>query len=145
MVERGSGRLKLVPVADAKAKILQPELEAHISKNVATIYSDGHPIYVFALNRKFAGKQKTIDRTKTYAIGDVHTNNIENAFGLFKRGLYGTFHKGSTKHLGRYCDEFSYRFNRRGQQPELFAQTTKALLNGERLTYNALTSPVSES
>jgi hypothetical protein len=88
---------------------LQPELERHISENVGTIDTDGHPIYVFALNRKFAGKQKTIDHNKAYAIGDVHTNTIESAFSLFKRGLYATFHQVSTKHLGRYCDEFSYR------------------------------------
>jgi hypothetical protein len=101
---------------------------------------------VFALKDKFLGKHRFLDHNKTYAIGDIHTNTIENAFSLFKRGLYGTFHRVSTKHLPRYCDEFSYRFNRRQQQPELFAQTTKALLNGERLTYEALTaSPVSES
>ncbi len=146
MVERGGGRLKLVPVADTKAAILQPLLEKHISENVATIYSDGHPIYVFALKNKWPGKHAVIDHTKTYAIGDVHTNTIENAFSLFKRGLYGTFHRVSTKHLSRYCDEFSYRFNRRKEQPQLFAETTKNLLNGERLTYDKLTaSEVSES
>jgi transposase-like protein len=140
MIERGTGRLKLVPVADAKAKILQPPLEQHISEHVGTIYSDEHPIYIFALKDKFPGKHKMIPHKHAYAIGDVHTNTIENAFSLFKRGLYGTFHKVSTKHLPRYCDEFSYRFNRRNQQPELFAHTTKALLHGERLTYNALTA-----
>jgi len=37
---------------------------------------------------------------------DTHTNTIENAFSLLKRGVYGTFHKVSIKHLGRYCHEF---------------------------------------
>lgn len=145
MVERG-GRLKLVPVADAKTKILKPQMEKHIAASVATIYTDGHPIYVFAINQKWAGKHKAIDHVHTYGIGDTHTNTIENAFSLFKRGLHGTFHQVSAKHLARYCDEFSYRFNRRKQQQEMFAETTKNLLNGERLTYSALTaSPVSES
>ena len=146
MVERGSGRLKLVPIADTKGKIMQPLLEKHISEQVATIYTDEHPIYVFALKSKFPGKHKTINHNRAYGIGDVYTNTIENAFSLFKRGLYGTFHQVSKKHLARYCDEFSYRFNRRKQQPELFAETTKNLLNGEKLTYEKLTaSPVSES
>ncbi len=146
MVERGGGRLKLVPVADTKAAILRPILEKHISEQVGTIYTDEHPIYIFALKDKFPGKHETISHKDAYGIGDVHTNTIENAFSLFKRGLYGTFHQVSKKHLARYCDEFSYRFNRRKEQPQLFAETTKNLLNGERLTYDNLTaSEVSES
>lgn len=141
MVERG-GRLKLVPVADAKARILRPELEKHISENVGTIYTDGHPIYVFAIKEKWPGKHQTIDHAHAYGIGDVHTNTIENAFSLLKRGLYGTYHRVSKKHLFRYCDEFSYRFNLRKQQPELFAATTKNLLHGETLTYQRLTKAV---
>jgi transposase-like protein len=146
MVERGGGRVKLVPVADTKSSILQPLLEKHISEQVGTIYTDGHPIYVFAVKSKWPGKHQAIDHNRTYGIGDVHTNTIENAFSLFKRGLYGTFHQVSTKHLARYCDEFSYRFNRRKEQPQLFAETTKNLLDGKALTYDKLTaSEVSES
>jgi hypothetical protein len=146
MVERDGGRLKLIPVADSKAKIFQPPLEKYIAKSVATIYTDGHPIYVFALKGKHAGKQQTIDHNKTYAIGSTHTNTIENAFSLFKKGLYGSFHHVSKKHLARYCDEFSYRFNRRKDQEGMFEQTAKRLICGEKLPYQALTaSTVSES
>lgn len=139
MVERG-GRLKLVPVADAKSAILKAPMEKHISHTVGTIYTDGHPIYVFAVKDKWAGKHKTIDHRYTYGIGDTHTNTIENAFSLLKRGLHGTFHQVSSKHLGRYCDEFSYRFNRRKDQANMFEETTKELLNGEKLSYKELTS-----
>lgn len=139
MVERGGGRLKLVPVEDTKAKILQPLLEKHISEQVGTIYTDEHPIYIFALKNKFPGKHKTIVHRLTYGIGDIHTNTIENAFSLFKKGLYGSFHHVSKKHLGRYCDEFSYRFNRRHDQEGMFEQTTKKLLQVKNLPYKALT------
>ena len=140
MVERGGGRLKLVPIEDTKKTILQPILEKHIAEGVGTVYTDGHPIYVYALRNKFPGKHERIDHNVAYGIGEVHTNTIENAFSLLKRGLHGTFHQVSKKHLGRYCDEFSYRFNRRKMQPEMFAETTKNLLNGERLTYQKLTA-----
>lgn len=68
MVERG-GRLKLIPVGDSKTRIMKPYLEKHISENVGTIYTDGHPIYVFALKGKFPGKHATIDHNKTYGMG----------------------------------------------------------------------------
>jgi hypothetical protein len=65
---------------------------------------------------------------------------------LLKRGIYGTFHKVSIKHLGRYCNEFSYRFNRRGEQLAMFDATLKNLTRGEVLPYKKLTaSKVSES
>jgi hypothetical protein len=43
-------------------------------------------------------------------------------------------------HLGRYCDEFSYRFNRRHSQEEMFGETVKGLLNGKPLQYKRLTA-----
>jgi hypothetical protein len=79
-------------------------------------------------------------------MGDTHTNTIENAFSLLKRGVYGTFHKVSIKHLGRYCNEFSYRFNRRGEQLQMFDAALKSILNEKALPYKKLTaSLVSES
>ena len=146
IVERGRGRLKLVHIADSKAAIIQPHLEKHISADVETVYTDGHVIYPFALKGKFPGKHKTIDHIKAYAIGDTHSNTIESAFSLFKRGLIGSYHQVSAKHLQRYCNEFSYRFNRRGEQDKLFVGTLKELLKREPLTYKALTaSGISES
>jgi ISXO2-like transposase domain len=77
-------------------------------------------------------------------MGENHTQHIESAFSLLKRGVYGTFHKVSIKHLGRYCNEFSYRFNRRGKQLQMFSETLKHLTRGKALSYSKLTSQVSE-
>jgi hypothetical protein len=81
-----------------------------------------------------------IDHIRTYVEGENHTNTIENAFSLLKRGVYGTFHKVSIKHLGRYCNEFSYRFNRRGEQLEMFDGTLKNMLHAKALQYKELTA-----
>jgi len=145
MVERG-GKIRLLPVPDAKRSILQPVLEKHISPDVAVIYTDEHPIYEYGLLDKFPGKHRAISHRHSYAIGSTHTNTIENAFSLFKRALRGSFHHVSIKHLHRYCKEFSYRFNRRGEQTQMFAGTVRNMLNGHALRYKALTaSTVSES
>ena len=65
---------------------------------------------------------------------------------MLKRGIYGTYHQVSIKHLGRYYNEFSYRFNRRGEQLQMFDGTLKNLVRGKVLPYAKLTaSQVSES
>ncbi len=87
--------------------------------------------------KKFAGKHKTINHTSSYVLGAVHTNTIENAFCLLRRGLYGTYHKVSIKHLPRYLAEFTYRFNRR-DVPDLFPQTLARLLNRINMPYREL-------
>lgn len=48
-----------------------------------------------------------------YVRGAFHTNGIENFWSLLKRGIYGIYHQISPKHLHRYCDEFSFRYNTR--------------------------------
>jgi hypothetical protein len=66
IIERGGGRLELIPIADAKKSIIQPALEKHVAKSVATIYTDGHPICVYSLRDKFPGKHERIDHNVAY-------------------------------------------------------------------------------
>jgi transposase-like protein len=139
MIERG-GKLRLIPVKDAKMESIGPMLSDHISPDVETIYTDAATTYAIYLSKNFAGKHKSINHIQSYAQGQTHTQHIENAFSLLKRGVYGTFHKVSIKHLGRYCDEFSYRFNRRGEQLAMFDGTLKNILNEKALPYKVLTA-----
>jgi hypothetical protein len=72
---------------------------------------------------------------REYVRGQVTTNTIESAFSLLKRGLYGTFHAVSPKHLHRYLAEFDFRYNAR--RIDDGARTALAIrsANGKRLTY----------
>ncbi|HKN76701.1 MAG TPA: IS1595 family transposase [Candidatus Acidoferrum sp.] len=142
LIERG-GKLKLVPVADNKMSIIEPVIEKHVSPD-ALLQTDDSAIY-HIIGKRHAGGHRTINHSSSYGIGENHSNTIENAFSLLKRGVYGTFHKVSIKHLGRYCNEFSYRFNRRGAQLEMFDATLKNLTRGEALPYSKLTEKVSAS
>jgi transposase-like protein len=137
MIERG-GKLRLIPLTDAKMAIIEPEIMKHISQD-ATLQTDESAVYHIIGKRHFDGRHRMINHKSVYAIGDNHTNTIENAFSLLKRGIYGTYHKVSIKHLGRYCNEFSYRFNRRGEQLQMFDATLKNLTRGEVLPYKKLT------
>jgi transposase-like protein len=73
-----------------------------------------------------------------FVAGMAHTNSIENFWSLFKRGVVGQFHKVSEKHLDRYLNEFTYRFNGR-EDDRLFQNTIKNLVNGKTLTFERLT------
>jgi hypothetical protein len=71
--------------------------------------------------------------------GDVHTNTIESAFSLFKRGVTGSFHRVSHKHLHRYLSEFEYRFNGR-KQSNLFGMVVGRMTQPGTMPYAALIS-----
>ena len=136
MIERG-GKLRLVPVKDAKLEITAPMLEKHVSQD-AILQTDEHPTFAIIGQRGYFADHRMINHQRSYASGANHTQHIESAFSLLKRGVYGTFHKVSIKHLGRYCNEFSYRFNRRGEQLAMFDATLKNLTRGTVLTYKDL-------
>lgn len=142
MIERG-GRLRFVPMKDAKMASIEPHLLKHVGPD-ALLQTDMSLVYGTIGRKRFPGRHRMIDHITSYALGENHTNTIENAFSLLKRGVYGTFHKVSIKHLGRYCNEFSYRFNRRGEQLAMFSETLRHLTRGKALPYAKLTSPVSE-
>lgn len=44
---------------------------------------------------------------------DIHSNTIEGVFSLIRRGVMGTFHSISRKHLPNYLNEFEFRWNTR--------------------------------
>jgi len=74
-----------------------------------------------------------------YVDGDVTTNGIESAFSLLKRGIIGSWHKVSAKHLSAYLDEMTFRFNNRSN-PFLFRDTLMKLIEAPVLEYKKLTA-----
>ncbi len=74
-----------------------------------------------------------------YVLGAAHTNGIESFWSLFKRGLYGTYHRMSVRHLGRYLTEFAGRRNDRDcDTAERMRRMARGLV-GRTLTYRQLT------
>ena len=60
-----------------------------------------------------------------------------------KRGIIGSFHKVSIKHLHRYLSEFQFRWNNREAQ-DMFALVIAALVIGAALPYAKLIAETSE-
>lgn len=68
------------------------------------------------------------------------TNNVENFFGVFKRGMRGVYHFCGEQHLARYLAEFEFRYNNRVglgvNDGERAARALKGI-EGKRLTYRS--------
>jgi transposase-like protein len=110
------GPVKMVHVADAKAETIRKVIEAHVSDDVEVILTDDYLAYPIAL-KKYEDRHLSINHSGGHYVtgisGEIHTNTVESAFSLFKRGIVGSFHHISAKHLHRYLSEFDHRFNRR--------------------------------
>lgn len=141
LIERG-GKVRAHKIAVPSKSILVGVVKKHVSRD-ARVITDQLPSYR-TLGQVY--RHDTINHIFEYSRGDVHTNTIENFWSLLKRGIIGSYHQVSIKHLDRYLSEFTYRFNRRDEQEKLFEQTTKSLLKGKNLRYKVLTgAEVSES
>ena len=70
---------------------------------------------------------------------DIHTDTIESAFSLLKRGIIGSWHKISAKHLPAYLDEMTFLFNRR-KNANLFLDTLRHMITAPVLTFEKLTA-----
>lgn len=86
------------------------------------------------------GKEYSAHETVNHARGEyvrngITTNNVENYFSIFKRGMKGVYQHCSEKHLGRYLVEFDFRYNNRDATD--FDRAIEALrgAEGKRLTY----------
>ena len=75
---------------------------------------------------------------KVYVDGDIHTNTVESAFSLLKRGIMGTWQRISAKHLPAYLNETTFRSNRR-KNHDLFFDTLRQMVTAPVLTFKKLT------
>ena len=135
--QRG-GPLRLVHVEDNKGGTLYEAIATRMDKGVEKIMTDDAGAYNFRITQFRNAKHSKIRHSrKEYVKGEVHTNTVENAFSLFKRAVIGSYHQLSIKHLQRYLDEFSFRFNRREDQ-DIFEQTLSKMAGIGAMPYRKL-------
>jgi transposase-like protein len=135
LVERG-GKVRSQHVANVSAKTLRPILKEQIAKT-SRLMTDESAIYP-AVGREFAKHESVNHGAGEYVRGDAHTNTVEGYFSIFKRGIIGTYHHISEKHLKRYLCEFDFRYNERAALgTDDTERTVKALsgIIGKRLMY----------
>lgn len=105
------GKIIAKPIIDVKSKTIIPIVIATIAPGTE-IHTDELASYRSLSGLQFDHKFVHHGK-KEYVSNGVHTNGVENFWSHLKRGIDGIYHHVSPKHLGRYVDEFSFRYNSR--------------------------------
>lgn len=143
IIQRG-GALKFIHVKEGTSKAIREVLTEHVSEDVDVIVTDESVLYPSALPKTQVSKRKAVNHSAEeyvrYEDGFcVTTNTVESAFSLFKRGIVGTWHRVSPKHLASYLNEMTFRFNRR-KSHTLFLDTLRHMVTAPVLTFSQLTN-----
>jgi transposase-like protein len=135
--ERG-GHLHFIHADQVNSQTVYDIIARNVDTKVDVVMTDESKLYKF--NMTFLqGKHESVNHSaKEYVRGEVSTNTVESAFSLLKRGIVGTWHRVSTKHLAAYLQEMTWRFNNR-KNPYLFRDTMLKLIASPNVEYKDLT------
>ncbi|HEY6338948.1 MAG TPA: IS1595 family transposase [Candidatus Sulfotelmatobacter sp.] len=142
-IRQRNGDLRFFHAEDAKTGTLAQYIRENVSTDVDVIITDTWHPYHSAVDEAIGRPaHKTVNHTaKEYARYEnglcVSTNTVESAFSLLKRGIMGTWHRISAKHLQAYLNEMTWRFDNR-KNPFLFRDTMLKLIHSENLEYKEL-------
>jgi transposase-like protein len=134
LVERGGrARSFQLPGYFVKADDVRALVVTNVDR-ASHFMTDENKIYKI-MGGEFASHSSVSHSTGEYAKGGKHSNNVENFFSIFKRGIIGTYHHLSEQHLARYLAEFDLRASTRDMSDgERAAEIIKGGV-GRRLTY----------
>jgi transposase-like protein len=130
------GRVIAFPMLKAEGNVLKPIVYNLVEKG-STLMTDGHGGYK-GLNADY--NHVVINHAQgVYVVNKTfHTNSIEGFWSIFKRGIYGIYHSVSPKHLHRYCNEFTFRYNERELKNDKRFFLALQNSDGRRLKFNDL-------
>jgi transposase-like protein len=145
-IRQRNGELRMFHANDVTGRSLEHFLRKNVGKDVDVFFTDEFSPYKGVAKRAgFAKRHHTVNHgRREYVRGNAHTNTIESAISLFKRGLHGSWHKISAKHLQAYLEEMCFRFNNR-KNPCLFRDTILKLIGSPNLKYKTLTAADSDA
>lgn len=116
LVERG-GPVKIFHIKAPGERVLTPLIRQHVKRGTL-IHSDGYMAYK-KLPLWGYGHRTTNHGIGEYYREDSYTQNIENVWSHFKRGIKGVYRHVSPQYLQAYADEFGWRYSNRNK-PSVF-------------------------
>lgn len=134
MVERG-GEVRTWHIPQVNRFHVIDKIKGHISDD-AKLYTDESKLYKRL--PKNVGLHEIVNHSeKEWVRGEAYTGTIDGYWSLLKRGIIGSFHQVSVKHLHRYLSEFEFRWNNR-ESEDMFMMVVARLLMGAALRYKTL-------
>jgi transposase-like protein len=132
------GKARTYRMPEVTLKGVVEKIKDNVSINADAIYTDESSFCGTVPGCiKNHNHQKVNHKANEWVRGDVHTGTIDGYWGLLKRGVIGTHHQISVKHLNRYLSEFQFKWNHRKAQ-DIFVLVIAALVIGSSLPYKAL-------
>jgi len=138
-IRQRNGELRLFHAKNVTGRSIEKFMRENLGENVEVLFTDELNVYRGIAQRMGIKHKMVRHGIKEYVRGDAHTNTVESAFSLFKRGLRGSWHKLSAKHLQAYLEEMTFRFNRRDNS-DLFLDTLRHMVTASVLTFERLTA-----
>lgn len=139
LVDRETGQSKWFHVESAKFDQIQPIVLENIARE-ARLMTDEARVYK-PVGKQFAQHGTTLHGGNVYvdpSDRNIHTNTVEGAFSIFKRGMRGVYQHCAEHHLHRYLAEYEFRYNNRvanGVDDRQRAKNAVVGIAGKRLTY----------
>jgi transposase-like protein len=128
----GFAVMRHVPSVDSEQILTVAQENIQPASHVRT---DGWPAYRTLASNGFNHGPVIVSKDKE-ALKQLKWVHVLTA--NVKGNLRGVYHGVSEKHLGRYLAEFSYRFNRRAWDSQLFDRTVTACLSTSTVTFAEL-------
>jgi transposase-like protein len=139
LVDRESGTSKWFKIDSSTADQIHPIVLNNIARE-ARLMTDEAKMYR-KIGREFAEHGTTTHARFEYVNPKdrtIHTNTVEGAFSIFKRGMRGVYQHCAEHHLHRYLAEFEFRYNtRQANGIDDRGRAVRAVegIVGKRLTY----------
>lgn len=110
IVQRG-GSVKVWHVKSTGARVLQPIIRSYV-KSGSTIHTDGYLGYRRLPQMGY--KHHWTDHSKfQFYTPESSTQNIENVWSHFKRGIKGVYRHIDKKYIQAYANEYAWRYSHR--------------------------------
>jgi transposase-like protein len=141
LVDRETKTMRTFTFDKFRADEVHPIVRANISRE-ARLMTDEARMYS-KLGKEFAEHGTTLHGIRQYVHPTdrtIHTNTVEGAFSIFKRGMKGVYQHCGEQHLHRYLAEFEFRYNHRianGVDDRGRARAALDGITGKRITYAA--------
>jgi transposase-like protein len=139
LVDRDSGESRWFHVESTSADQIHPIVLGNIARE-ARLMTDEATMYR-KIGKQFAEHGHTLHGAFQYVDSEdrtIHTNTVEGAFSIFKRGMRGVYQHCAEQHLHRYLAEFEFRYNTRiangFDDRSRSIEVVKGII-GKRLTY----------